>query len=317
MGLLSNGYRHTLTGRMFGATALDGGNPSVLRSRLKPAYQRNLLLGISDNKSAVPNGNLPQSAWIMPNKGGGMSSRSADITIATSGGGTMGFPIEGNTSFSITTNTPDGQLIVSGTGSTTFEISTNNPLLTASINGGGTASFVIETNIPILGAEASLIGETTITISTNTPSMLPTDTTSPLRTATASFEFNGTLTRYAVGHMDGTTDVSDTVTNSSVARAVWDELLIEHQSDGSAGKALGTASSGGVDLNLMAQAVWEYVSRTLTSGGGGATPEQIAAATLAAATAAGGIDANMTHTNGTGLKGDGTDGNKFRSVLVA
>ena len=38
MGLIGNGYRHNLTGRLFGATALDGGNPSTLRSRTMPAY---------------------------------------------------------------------------------------------------------------------------------------------------------------------------------------------------------------------------------------------------------------------------------------
>ena len=42
------------------------------------------------------------------------------------------------------------------------------------------------------------------------------------------------------------------------------------------GAKLNTASSGGVDMNALAQAVWEYATRTLTSGGsGGATPQEI------------------------------------------
>ena len=56
MGLIGNGYRHNLTGRLFGATALDGGNPSILRSRTKPAYQRNIFVGegINSRLASLP-----------------------------------------------------------------------------------------------------------------------------------------------------------------------------------------------------------------------------------------------------------------------
>jgi hypothetical protein len=37
------------------------------------------------------------------------------------------------------------------------------------------------------------------------------------------------------------------------------------------GSILNTASTGGVDYNLLAQAIWEYTERTLTSGDIGAT----------------------------------------------
>lgn len=86
MGLLQNGYRHFTKGKLFGATALDGANPSVLPSRFSQAApMRNILLGLSDNKSSVPVGNLHPSAWIMANKSGGMSMRStASGSIAAS-----------------------------------------------------------------------------------------------------------------------------------------------------------------------------------------------------------------------------------------
>jgi hypothetical protein len=45
------------------------------------------------------------------------------------------------------------------------------------------------------------------------------------------------------------------------------------------------------------------------------TPEQIAAVVLAAAQAAP-IHADVRKTNDTALHGDGSEGNKFRSVLV-
>lgn len=38
------------------------------------------------------------------------------------------------------------------------------------------------------------------------------------------------------------------------------------------GAKLNTASSGGVDLNALAQAVWEYATRTLTAGAGHTHP---------------------------------------------
>lgn len=43
---------------------------------------------------------------------------------------------------------------------------------------------------------------------------------------------------------------------TAIASAVWDKLLADHQAVGSAGKALSTASSGGVDYNALAGAVW-------------------------------------------------------------
>lgn len=49
-----------------------------------------------------------------------------------------------------------------------------------------------------------------------------------------------------------------------VAEHVWDELLTEHTENGTAGKALGTASTGGVDYDALSLAVWSSASRTLT-----------------------------------------------------
>jgi hypothetical protein len=44
---------------------------------------------------------------------------------------------------------------------------------------------------------------------------------------------------------------------NAIASAVWDKLLADHTIDGSAGKALSTASSGGVDYGALADAVWD------------------------------------------------------------
>ena len=140
MGLLQNGYRHNLTRNIFGATALDGANPSVHVYRgHRTAANRNQLAGeaITDDLAAVPNGNLAPSAWILPRKGGGMSARLSQLTLTATASGVMGFPISGTSSFTLDFAVADGQLISSGTGSATITIDTNTPALTASIGGTG------------------------------------------------------------------------------------------------------------------------------------------------------------------------------------
>lgn len=58
---------------------------------------------------------------------------------------------------------------------------------------------------------------------------------------------------------------------------VWDEQLSGHTTTGSAGKALSTASSGGVDYGLLAQAVWdEYLSGHTTNDTAAFIMKQIA-----------------------------------------
>lgn len=48
-------------------------------------------------------------------------------------------------------------------------------------------------------------------------------------------------------------------TAEGVRDAVWNAILSNYNATGSAGKALSTAGSGGVDYNLLAGAVWQYV----------------------------------------------------------
>ena len=86
MGLLQNGYRHNLTGRIVGSTNIDGWRPQVgVYQGHRTAAMRNLLTGTTDSRASVPVGNLPPSAWIMAAKSGGMSMRGTGSgTIASS-----------------------------------------------------------------------------------------------------------------------------------------------------------------------------------------------------------------------------------------
>ncbi len=249
MGLLQNGFRHNLTGKLFGGTNLDGANPSVHVYRgHRAAANRNSLLGegITDSKAAVPNGALHPVAWILPDKRGGMQARMFEFALSASAAGLSGLPGEGATSFQIVTNTPDilpeddtsplrdgsasftvsasdlaGELIAFGIGSSSLTITTNSPALTASIDGVGTTSFTFTTLDALLGAIADGFASSSFGLS-GSADILPTDDTPPARDAAATFTISGSLTPYAIGQMQGSTvdSTSDVPTADQVANAV-------------------------------------------------------------------------------------------------
>ena len=98
----------------------------------------------------------------------------------------------------------------------------------------------------------------------------------------------------------------------SLARSVWDAVAAQYNDAGTMGAKLNTASSGGVDLNALAQAVWEYATRTLTAGAA-LTAEQVASAVLAAAQTTP-IHADTKKMNGATLTGNGTAGDLWRGA---
>lgn len=66
------------------------------------------------------------------------------------------------------------------------------------------------------------------------------------------------------------TDYTAPPAASAIADAVWDEALAGHSGAGSAGLALSTASSGGVDPSVLADAIWdEALSGHSTAGTAG------------------------------------------------
>lgn len=317
MGLLQNGYRHNLTGKVAGATNLDGWNPTAgVYNGHRAAANRNPFAGpgIMDSKAAVPNGHLAPSAWVLPRKPGGMSSRfEARIEFSSVANGVMGYPIAGSAAFAVTLPDAailpeddasplrtasasfaiavldaDGQLISSGTGSASMEIATNAPLLTASLNGDGTTSFSITTNNPLLGAEAALIGDATLQFSV-TGGLLPSDDASPLRTGTTSFVISGGLVPYAIGSMVGTTDVTTELTTDGIVDALWNAIAANYNAAGTMGNKLNTASSGGVDMNALAAAVVAALEATA-------------------------IPVDVQKVNGATIDGTGTDGDPWGPV---
>ena len=83
--------------------------------------------------------------------------------------------------------------------------------------------------------------------------------------------------------MVGSTIVTDVLTPTSIASAVWDVTLADHQQDGSSGKYLTSAAAGGVDIDALIAALSE-------------SP----------------LPANMTQVRGQTLTGTGTDNDPWR-----
>ncbi len=108
--------------------------------------------------------------------------------------------VNGEASATITFTVADatGGLITSGSGSASISFDVADALLTASIGGTGAASITFESSAQ-LGAEASIAGA-------------------------SAFSFSGTLTPYAIGIMEGTTEEAG-LTPSGIANAVWSKAI--------------------------------------------------------------------------------------------
>ena len=89
----------------------------------------------------------------------------------------------------------------------------------------------------------------------------------------------------------------------NLAREVWNAVASQYNDAGTMGAKLNTASSGGVDLNALAQAVWEYATRNLSTSP--PTAAQVATAILDAAQATP-IHADARAIKGQTINGSGT-----------
>lgn len=200
MGLLSNGYRHFTKGKLFGATALDGANPSVLPSRFSQAAPiRNQYVGegLTSKLAAQPSGHLHPSAWVMPQKPGAISSRyEANIALGSAGSGAMGVNGSGTTGI-VFGLSGTGGLISSASGS-------------AAITFGAAAS---------LFASKAVIGEATITFGASGATSAIGHTGGTAGAALAAF-----WTPYAIGWLSGSTAEAG-MTPTGISNAVWGKAI--------------------------------------------------------------------------------------------
>jgi len=163
--------------------------------------QPGMLRGAFENfskLSARPSGHLSPSAWMLPQKAGGMSSRNvARLTVTANGGGAMGVNGVGSSTLTFTADATGG-LIASAIGSATFTVTASGSAL-ATLNAVGAASFTLTTS-GTMGALAWGIGA-------------------------ASMQVTATMTSYAKGFMVGSTIDNTVLTAEQIADAVWAKTL--------------------------------------------------------------------------------------------
>ncbi len=200
MGLLQNGYRHNLIGRIVGATNVDGWNPYAgIYNTHRSAAGRNQLAGpaITDSHASVPDGNRHPVAWIMPRKPGGLASRNdAVITITGSGSGAMGVAATGSATVDLSI-VGTGGLISSASGTAEITFSADGLLFASkAVAGEATVSFDGAGIVIALGHVGGAAGTV----------------------------LSATWTPYAVGWVEGTTEESG-LTPSGIAQAVWNNVI--------------------------------------------------------------------------------------------
>lgn len=231
MGLLGNGFRQNLTGRISVATtALDGCMASAIPASYNlTAFRRNMLIGegIANPQASVPQGVRPPIAWLMAKEGGGISSyKRGVVSLDGTATGEKGLPATASTTISID-GTAAGGLIVSATGTATISID-GVAAIVATISTTGTATVTIDGSVA-MGAEASLVANATISI-------------------------DGSAEIMGLGYMTGTTEEAG-LTPSGIALAVWRALAASNDEDGTMGHLLNLAGTGGVDYDSLAQAI--------------------------------------------------------------
>jgi len=199
MGLLANGFRdNSGVFQTFGATASNNAYPSALRSNYaRTGASRNISAGqgITDDKVGLPIGYLHPGAWMLPQKGGAMSSHNrtrgeATATLTLVSGRNLAATSDGVATASATL-----QLVVS---------------LTGTADGTSTASGNVQA---ALGMAGSAEGSSTATGQKNA-------------LAWAYGEANGsstaTLTRYATGRLYGSITPYTELSPQTLAAAVLD-----------------------------------------------------------------------------------------------
>jgi hypothetical protein len=238
--------------------------------------------------AALPTGYYNPHGWMLPRKGGSLRAGLVSGSGNAAASAQSGYNIDANVTGSGDVTTALLGLIVSilasisGSGGVTSATTEALTSLMASITGSGSATAIGQ---GLADLAAALEGEGAINPNN-----------------TALMDVAATIRGY-----------SD-LTPEGIRDNVWGALASSYNNAGTMGAKLNTASSGGVDLNALAEAVWEYVDRTLTAGGSsGATPEDIAAAILAAAQLAP-IHADIQKVNAIEVKGTGTTSDPWNPV---
>ena len=217
-----------------------------LDARLKGlGDSRNRFISSSFAKTASTPDGYDMKAVVPPLKAGSMATASP-IFCSMNGTSSLlkGGPLSGTGT--ITFTVPDANL------SMTVSLSTNTMIL--SVTGDNAA----------LKLTIGMSGDWTLTMTgTSSLSMVV-----PFEGTGSVVSMSGTSGLKGLLSMQGEWTPFTELSPENLARAVWEAIASEYNDTGTMGNKLNTASSGGVDMKALSQAVWEYTTRTLTSGGG-------------------------------------------------
>jgi hypothetical protein len=253
MALYPNGsYMSRSPGRHFGGNTAGSGGASagyavLLRGR---GDRMNRFVRADQLKTASTPDGYDMRSLVPPLRAGSMSALTRFLEVSGSGSLLQGGPMEGAGAITFTADPGGLSLVVglSGTAAITF---TPDPLdLKLVIGMDGTSSL-------------------SMTGSGNLSMIVPFDGTGAVCTFTGAGDLKGDLS------MEGSWTPFTELSPENLAASVWNAQATSFNTAGTMGAKLNTASSGGVDLDALAAAVWAYATRTLTSSPtSGLTTEQ-------------------------------------------
>jgi len=233
--------------------------------------------------SSAPDG-YGMKAPFPPVKAGGISAWNDPIAqLSMTGALLQGGPMEGSGSMEFTA--PDGSLslVISMSGNVAIATLTGDSMvlrMTVGLNGTGAFQLTGTNNLALI---VPFEGAGTV-----------------LTMGAGATDLRGLLS------MEGEWTPFTELSPEGLANAVWSSLVSQYQDDGTMGKALSTASSGGVDLGALAAAVWTYATRNMP-----AAERDAAAAAVIAAAQSTPIHANIKEVNDTTIDGAGTAGDPW------
>ena len=241
--------------------------------------------------ASTPNATEPSTAWIMAEKGGDLACENTiNQSNTTTNFVQMGINLEGSLA-------QDGSITAAALSMITSMSA--NMAASNSLNGSMQLTMNLAADLAQEGQISAALGL--------------------IAWCQASLEANNSV---SASNLRGTQSMAASIvsygdlTPEGIRDSVWGALLAQYQVAGSAGKALSAASSGGVDYEALAQAVWSHLTRTLTEGAA-PTPEDVAAAVLVALQGASPpIPVDVKQMNSAAVIGTGQEADKWRGVGV-
>jgi len=176
--------------------------------------------------------------------------------------------------------------------------------------GPATACLVVDDAAGMVQATASrLISPELSVVGTGTVQVMR-----PYRGYAARLSVSGdsfaAITPHQLMKVKMTVNVGAVPSAEDIAQSIWNSTASKYNYANTMGNKLNAAGSGGVDYTALGVAVWNSVTRTLTSGGGSApTAAEIVSAIEAAV-----VPVNIKQVNDVTIKGVGAVGNEWGPV---